>query len=147
MALHFSSERPDDQFYTDFGNFNKFEEEVRRVLYELDMYHSNSTGSLPVSSSFSRSISSVPSCSVFSCLPSRYVFHPTNPSNIIHCSTHLSHPSCWANWKSLPLNFLLVSPLSRTWSNQFSSYPIHQALYSISNVILHLGKWYLYSQK
>ena len=28
MALHFSAERPDDQFYTDFGNLNKFEEEV-----------------------------------------------------------------------------------------------------------------------
>jgi hypothetical protein len=27
MALHFSAERPDDQFYTDFGNLNKFEEE------------------------------------------------------------------------------------------------------------------------
>ena len=29
MALHFSTERPEDQFYTDFGNFNKFGEEVR----------------------------------------------------------------------------------------------------------------------
>ena len=28
MALHFSSERPEDQFYTDFGNLNKFEDEV-----------------------------------------------------------------------------------------------------------------------
>jgi hypothetical protein len=27
MALHFCTERPDDQFYTDFGNLNKFEEE------------------------------------------------------------------------------------------------------------------------
>ena len=28
MALHFSSEAPEDQFYTDFGNLNKFEDEV-----------------------------------------------------------------------------------------------------------------------
>ena len=28
MALHFSTERPEDQFYSDFGNFNKFGEEV-----------------------------------------------------------------------------------------------------------------------
>ena len=28
MALHFSSERPEDQFYTDFGNLNRFGEEV-----------------------------------------------------------------------------------------------------------------------
>lgn len=27
MALHFSSERPEDQFYSDFGNLNKFNEE------------------------------------------------------------------------------------------------------------------------
>lgn len=32
MALHFSTERPEDQFYTDFGNFNKFGEEVRIQL-------------------------------------------------------------------------------------------------------------------
>lgn len=31
MALHFSTERPEDQFYTDFGNFNKFGEEVRII--------------------------------------------------------------------------------------------------------------------
>ena len=31
MALHFSTERPEDQFYTDFGNFNKFGEEVWRI--------------------------------------------------------------------------------------------------------------------
>ena len=31
MALHFCSERPDDQFYTDFGNLNKFEDEVWKV--------------------------------------------------------------------------------------------------------------------
>ena len=29
MALHFSSERPEDQFYTDFNNLNKFGDEVR----------------------------------------------------------------------------------------------------------------------
>ena len=30
MSLHFSSERPEDQFYTDFGNLNKFGDEVSR---------------------------------------------------------------------------------------------------------------------
>lgn len=29
MALHFTSERPEEQFYTDFGNLNKFGDEVR----------------------------------------------------------------------------------------------------------------------
>ena len=29
MSLHFSSERPEEQFYTDFGNLNKFGNEVR----------------------------------------------------------------------------------------------------------------------
>ena len=33
MALHFTSERPEDQFYTDFGNFNKFEGEVGTVAF------------------------------------------------------------------------------------------------------------------
>ena len=28
MALHFSTERPEEQFYTDFNNLNKFEDEV-----------------------------------------------------------------------------------------------------------------------
>ncbi len=28
MSLHFSSERPEDQFYTDFSNLNKFSNEV-----------------------------------------------------------------------------------------------------------------------
>lgn len=28
MSLHFSSERPEDQFYTDFSNLNKFSSEV-----------------------------------------------------------------------------------------------------------------------
>ena len=28
MALHFTSERPEDQFYTDFSNLNKLGEEV-----------------------------------------------------------------------------------------------------------------------
>ncbi len=31
MALHFSSERPEDQFYTDFGNLNKFGEDVSLI--------------------------------------------------------------------------------------------------------------------
>ena len=31
MALHFTSEAPEDQFYTDFGNLNKFQEDVRVV--------------------------------------------------------------------------------------------------------------------
>ena len=29
MALHFTTEAPEDQFYTDFGNLNKFPEDVR----------------------------------------------------------------------------------------------------------------------
>ena len=37
MALHFSTERPEDQFYTDFGNFNKFGEEVRIKLSKQQM--------------------------------------------------------------------------------------------------------------
>lgn len=32
MSLHFSSERPEEQFYTDFGNLNKFGDEVRLSL-------------------------------------------------------------------------------------------------------------------
>lgn len=28
MALHFSGEHPEDQFYTDFGNLNRFDDEV-----------------------------------------------------------------------------------------------------------------------
>ena len=35
MALHFSTERPEDQFYTDFGNFNKFGEEVCNHFVQL----------------------------------------------------------------------------------------------------------------
>jgi len=27
MALHFSGEHPEDQFYTDFGNLNRFDDE------------------------------------------------------------------------------------------------------------------------
>lgn len=30
MAVHFSNEAPDDQFYTDFGNLNKFQDTVSR---------------------------------------------------------------------------------------------------------------------
>ena len=28
LPLHFSGDTPEDQFYTDFGNLNKFEDEV-----------------------------------------------------------------------------------------------------------------------
>lgn len=31
MSLHFSTDRPEDQFYTDFSNLNKFGEEVREL--------------------------------------------------------------------------------------------------------------------
>ena len=34
MALHFSGEVPEDQFYTDFGNLNKFQDEVRINKFE-----------------------------------------------------------------------------------------------------------------
>ena len=37
MALHFSSERPEDQFYTDFGNLNKFNEEVSMHMGYADV--------------------------------------------------------------------------------------------------------------
>lgn len=35
MALHFSGEAPEDQFYTDFGNLNKLQDEVM----ELHLLH------------------------------------------------------------------------------------------------------------
>ncbi len=39
MALHFSSERPEDQFYTDFGNLNKFGEDVS-VINQIQLFYS-----------------------------------------------------------------------------------------------------------
>ena len=40
MALHFSTEKPDDQFYTDFGNLNKFEDEVKFLkAYFSNFFH------------------------------------------------------------------------------------------------------------
>lgn len=39
MALHFSSERPEDQFYTDFGNLNKFGEDVS-VINQMQLFYS-----------------------------------------------------------------------------------------------------------
>ena len=32
MALNFTSETPEDQFYTDFGKLNKFEDDVSETL-------------------------------------------------------------------------------------------------------------------
>jgi hypothetical protein len=31
MALHFTGEAPEDQFFTDFGNLNKFQDEVNDI--------------------------------------------------------------------------------------------------------------------
>ena len=40
MALHFTVERPEDQFYTDFANMNKFGEEVRLLSANVGLLSS-----------------------------------------------------------------------------------------------------------
>jgi len=130
MALHFSGEHPEDQFYTDFGNLNRFDDEVG--------LNTEFTGSswkyyCFVCSHFlnspllffifwwphSRSVS------LSSCLCDSV----STPLLILQPSYQLiplpsSHPTSSPSWRSFPHSTVLDSMHSRTWWSLCSSYPI-----------------------